>query len=144
MKKLLKTTIIALIGAVVLLFVGTSCIQDVVTPTYVDKDAAEWAGVPVKLLNPFYTTLADAKRVGYAIDYKLTIEKIKSGYYKSITNLGILGGEDFKGVVFNPNGLLSLLMVGGPMCALGAYGISKPADRKKIKDLEVNNVKNHS
>lgn len=136
MKRLLRTIVITLAGLVVLLFIGAGCIQDVVTPAYVNENAAGWADVPVKLLNPFYSTLADAKRVGYAIDYKLTIEKIKGGYYKNVTNLGILGGEELKNTIFSPNGILSLLMIGGPALALGTYGISKPKDRKEIEGLK--------
>jgi len=135
MKKLAQTIIIILAGVIVLVFVGAGCMQDIVTPCYVNEEAAEWANVSTKLFLP-YTSLWDAKRVAYAIDYKITIEKIKGGYYKNITNVSILAGEEFKGVVFNPNGLLSLLMVGGPMCALGAYGISKPKDLKAIEELK--------
>lgn len=127
--------LITLIGLPAVLFVSAGCLQDVVTPAYINESAAEWADIPTKLFMP-YTTLFDAKRVGLAIDYKLTIEKIKGGYYKNITNISILASEEFKGVMFNPNGLLSLLMVGGPMCALGAYGISKPKDRKEIEALK--------
>lgn len=138
MRKLLKTTIVALIGLIVLLFITAGCIQDAITPCYVDEAAAEWAGVPTKLFLP-YSTLWDAKRLSGAIDYKLTIERIKGGYYKSITNLSVLAGEEFKNTVFAPDGLLSLLMIGGPMCALGAYGISKPKDRKVIEELKNGN-----
>lgn len=135
MKKLLETTVIVLAGIIVILFVGAGCIQDVITPCYVDQDAAEWAGVPTKLFLP-YSTLWDAKRLACAIDYKLTIERIKGGYYKSITNLSVLAGEELKNTVFAPDGLLSLLMIGGPSLALGAYGISKPKDRKQIEELK--------
>lgn len=138
MKKLLKTIIIALVGAMVLLFVSAGCIQDGITPTYVNVEAAEWAEVPTKMFLP-YTTLWDAKRVAMAIDYKLTIERIKGGYYKSITNLSILAGEELKSTLFSPDGVLSLLMIGGPMCALGAFGISKPKDRKEIEKLKNGN-----
>lgn len=135
LKKLLKTTVIVLAGLMALLFVGAGCIQDVITPCYVDQDAAEWANVPTKLFLP-YSTLWDAKRLARAIDYKLTIERIKGGYYKSITNLSVLAGEELKNTVFAPDGLLSLLMIGGPTLALGAYGISKPKDRKQIEELK--------
>ena len=142
MKKLLQTTVIVLAGLIAVIFIGAAGCQDIITPAYVDKDAAEWANVPTRLFLP-YSTLWDAKRLSNAIDYKLTIEKIKGGYYKNITNISILASEEFKDVVFNPNGLLSLLMIGGPMCALGAYGISKPKDRKELEILK-NNVKNNS
>ena len=138
MKKLLQTTVIVLAGLIAVVFIGASGCQDIITPAYVDKDAAEWANVPTKLFLP-YSTLWDAKRLSNAIDYKLTIEKIKGGYYKNITNISILASEEFKDVVFNPNGILSLLMIGGPMCALGAYGISKPKDKKEIEALKNGN-----
>ena len=138
MKKLLQTTIVVLAGLIALTFVGAGCIQDGVTPAYVDEDAAEWANVPTKLFLP-YTTLWDVKRVSNAIDYKLTIERIKGGYYKNITNLSILAGEEFKDTVFAPEGLLSLLLIGGPTLALGAYGISKPKDKKEIERLKNGN-----
>jgi len=138
MKKLLQTTAIVLIGAVSLVFIGAGCVQDAVTPCYVSEDAAEWAGVPTKLFLP-YTTLWDAKRVAHAIDYKLTIERIKGGYYKEVTNLSILAGEELKNTVFAPDGLLSLLLIGGPTFAMGSFLISKPKDRKEIERLKNGN-----
>lgn len=135
MKKLLQTIVIVLAGIITLTFIGAGCVQDAVTPAYVSEDAAKWAGVPTKMLLP-YTTLLDVKRVGMAIDYKLTIERIKGGYYKNVTNLSILAGEELKNTVFAPDGLLSLLLIGGPTLALGAYGISKPKDLKIIEELK--------
>ena len=135
MKKLLRTTVIVLAGIMVILFVGAGCIQDVITPTYVDKDAAEWAGVPTHLFLP-WSTLWDSKRLACAIDYKLTIERIKGGYYKSITNLSILAGEELKNTVFAADGLLSLLMIGGPCLAAGGMFIPRGKDRKEIEALK--------
>lgn len=137
-KLVLRTTVIVLAGIIALVFVGAGCVQDAVTPAYVSEEAAEWAGVPTKLFLP-YTTLWDAKRVFIAINYKLTMAEITAGHYKNITKLSISAGEELRGVIFNPNGILSLLMVGGPMCALGAYGISKPKDRKEIEALKNGN-----
>lgn len=137
MKKLLQMVIIVLVGAISVVFIGAGCVQDAVTPCYVSESAAEWAGVPTRIFPfPGYTTLWDAKRVGMAIDYKLTIERIKGGYYKNVTNLSILAGEELKNTVFAPDGLLSLLLIGGPFTALGAYAISKPKDKKEIEALK--------
>ena len=114
---------------------GCSAVQDVIVPTYVDEGAATWADVPTKMLMP-YTTLFDAKRVASAIDYKLTIEKIKGGYYKGITNLSILGGEEIKATMFSPDGPIGLLLptlFGG---TLGAMLIKRPGDKSK-KELEL-------
>lgn len=135
MKKLLNTVIIVLVGAISVIFIGAGCVQDAVTPAYVSESAAEWAGVPAKLFLP-YTTLWDAKRVGMAIDYKLTIERIKGGYYKNVTNLSILAGEELRNTVFAPDGLLSLLLIGGPTFAMGSFLISKPKDKKEIEELK--------
>lgn len=135
MKKLLQTTIITLVGLVSLIFISAGCIQDLITPVFISEDAAKWANVPTKIFMP-YTSLWDARRVAHAIDYKLTIEKIKAGYYKNITNISILAGEQLKDAVFSPDGILSLLLIGGPSLALGAYGISKPKDRREIEGLK--------
>lgn len=135
MKKLLQATTIILAGIISLVFIGAGCIQDIITPAYVNVDAAEWAGVPTNLFLP-WSTLWDAKRLSNAIDYKLTIERIKGGYYKDITNLSILAGEDFKNTIFTPDGLLSLLLIGGPTFAAGSFLISKPKDRKEIEVLK--------
>jgi len=138
MKKLLQTIVIVLAGLVTLLFVGAGCMQDIVTPAYINESAAEWANVPTKLFMP-YTTLWDAKRVAIAIDYKITIERIKGGYYKNIINLSVLAGEELKNTIFAPDGLLSLLMIGGPTFAAGSLFVSKPKDKKEIEKLKNGN-----
>ena len=135
MKKLLQTIVIVLAGIISLVFIGAGCVQDIITPCWVNPNAAEWAGVPTKLFLP-YSTLWDAKRLANAIDYKLTIERIKGGYYKNITNLSVLAGEELRNTVFAPDGLLSLLLIGGPTFAMGSFLISKPKDRKTIEELK--------
>lgn len=139
MNKKQKTLTVLMAMGLAVMF-GCSAFQDVITPTYVSEEAAEWAGVSTKTFEFMpYTSLWDAKRLGKAIDYKLTIEKIKGGYYKSVTNLSIFAGEEFKTTVFSPEGPVGLLLptlLGG---TLGAMLISKPGDKKQIKDLEVKN-----
>lgn len=126
------------------LFFGCSAVQDVLTPTYVNEEAAEWADTPTKLLMP-YTTLFDAKRVGRAIDFKLTIQKIEGGYYKGITDLGILGGEEIKATVFSPEGPVGLVLptlFGGTIgTMLGSAYRQRPKDKKRIEELEAKNGK---
>jgi len=135
MKKVIQTIIIVLAGIISLTFIGAGCVQDAVTPAYVSEEAAEWAGVPTKIFLP-YTSLWDARRVANAIDYKLTVERIKGGYYKNITNLSILAGEELRDTVFAPDGLLSLLLIGGPTFAAGSFLVSKPKDRKELERLK--------
>jgi len=123
---------------------GCSGFQDVITPTFVSEDAAAWAGTTPKLFMP-YTTLFDAKRVGMAIDYKLTIERIKGGYYKSMTNLSILAGEEIKATVFSPEGPVGLILptlFGGTIGTLiGSAYRQRPKDKKRIEELEAKNGK---
>lgn len=137
-KKLAFVTIMTLAGIIAMLFVSAGCIQDAITPCYINEEAANWAGEPTKMFLP-YTTLWDAKRVDRAIDYKLTIEKIKAGHYKNISNISILAAEDLKSTIFSPDGALSLLLVGGPSLAAGALFIPRPKDRKTIEGLKNGN-----
>lgn len=137
MNKKQKTLTILMVMCLAVMF-GCSAFQEAITPTYVSKEAAEWAGVPTKLFKVIpYTSLWDAKRIGKAIDFKLTIEKLKGGYYKSITNLGIYAGEELKTTLFSPQGPVGLLLptlFGG---TLGAMLIKRPGDKsKKEVDLE--------
>jgi len=134
MNKKQKTLTVLMVMGLAVMF-GCSAIQDILIPTYVSEDAAEWADVPTKLLMP-YTTLWDAKRLGMAIDYKLTIARIKGGYYKSMTNLAILAGEEIKATVFSPDGPIGLLLptlFGGN---LGAMLIKRPGDKSQ-KEVEL-------
>lgn len=135
-KKQKLLTVLMAMGLAIMF--GCSAFQDVITPTYISPEAAAWADTTPKLFMP-YTTLFDAKRVGMAIDYKITIEKFKGGYYKGMTNLSILAGEEIKATVFSPDGPIGLLLptlFGG---TLGAMLISTPNDKKKIKELEIKN-----
>ena len=134
MNKKQKILTAFMVTALAVMF-GCSAVQDLLIPTYVNEEAAEWAGIPTKLLMP-YTTLFDAKRLGRAIDFKLTIERIRGGYYKSITNLSILAGEEIKTTLFSPEGPIGLLMpllVGG---GLGGMLIKRPGDKSK-KEVEL-------
>lgn len=127
-KKQKLLTILAAIGLII--FTSCSAVQDIIVPAYVDKDAAEWVDTTPKLFMP-YTTLWDAKRIGTLLDYKFAQEKIKYGYYSSITNLSILAGEEIKATVFSPEGPVALLLptlFGG---TLGALLIKRPGDKSK-------------
>ena len=134
MNKKQKTLTVLMIMGLAVMF-GCSAFQDVITPTFVSEEAAEWAGTTPKLFMP-YTTLWDAKRLGNAIDYKITIERIKGGYYKGITNLSILAGEEIKTTLFSPDGPVGMLL---PMLfggTLGAMLIKRPGDKSQ-KEVEL-------
>lgn len=136
-KQKLLTVIMA---AILLLFIGSSCIQDGITPAFVDKGAAAWAGVPTKMFMP-YTTLWDVKRVLAAMDFKFAKEEIKHGYFSGIMNVSKFAGTELKTTIFSPTGPVAALAAGIPGLALGAYLIPRPKDKKKITELEVKNGK---
>lgn len=141
MNKKQKVLTAFMVVALAIMF-GCSGFQDIITPTYVNEEAAEWAETTTRLLMP-YTTLFDAKRVGRAIDFKLTIGRIKGGYYKSITNLSILAGEEIKATVFSPQGPVGLILptlFGGTIgTLLGSAYRQRPQDKKRIEELERKN-----
>lgn len=129
-----------IMGLILLVFAGSSCVQNLVIPAYVSEDAAAWAGVPRKLINPLYPTLADAKRLKLAINFKIALERIKAGHYVNITNLSIIAGEEIKQIAFDPSGPMGLLVSGlgfGTIgTVLGGAYKQRPKDKKKIEELE--------
>lgn len=118
-----------------LIFIGSSCIQDLIIPTYVDKGAAEWAGVPTKIINPLYTTLWDAKRVALFIQFKKQQYMIEAGFYENITAISVAGAEEIKDVVFSPNGL-GMILPASLAGVLGAIGGGRYIKRPEEKELE--------
>lgn len=135
MKKLLQTIIITLAGLISLVFIGCTLVQDGIVPCYVDPNAAAYADEPLTSIMP-WTTIADAKRIESKMDYVYETKKLGYVYFKDNMAFHLLNSEQFKHSIFAPDGALSLLLIGGPMCALGAFGVSKPADKKKVLELE--------
>ncbi len=114
---------------------GCSAVQDIITPAVVSQEAAEWADTTPKSFMP-YTTLWDAKRIGSAIDFKITIERIRGGYYKGITNLSIVASEELKTTLFSPEGPIGLLLPTLFAGTLGALLVKRPGDKSK-KEVEL-------
>ena len=106
MNKKQKTLTVLMVMGLAVMF-GCSAVQDIITPAVVNQEAAEWADTTPKSFMP-YTTLWDAKRIGSAIDFKITIERIRGGYYRGITNLSIVASEELKTTLFSPDGPVGL------------------------------------
>ena len=125
-----------------LLFVGSSCIQDLLIPAYVNEGAAKWAGVPTKIINPLYSTLWDAKRVALFIDFKKQQYMIEGGFYKNIMDISVAGAEEIGDVIFSPNGL-GMILPASMAGVLGAIGggryIKRPEEKELEKKLNGNN-----
>lgn len=130
MKKLLTTTIVVLAGLIVFLFIGCSSLMDAVTPCYISPELARMVDEPLTTWPIPYTSVFDAERI------------LRKLYYLADgLNISIEGAREFQQNTFSPTGPLSLLLVGGPSLALGAYGISKPKDKKEIERLKNGNNK---
>lgn len=122
--KIIQTTVITLAVLILTIVMGCSLVMDAITPCYVPAELGTFVGEDMTSFVP-YTTVFDAERM------------LRKMYYLAEgVNMGITGAREFQAKVFNPAGPLGLLMVGGPALALGALGISKPKDKKKLVELE--------
>lgn len=117
-----------------LLFVGSSCVQDLIIPTYVDEDAAKWAGVPVNMFLP-WSTLWDAKRVALFIQFKKQQYMIEAGFYENITAISVAGAEEIGDIIFSPNGL-GMILPASLAGVLGVIGGGRYVKRPEEKELE--------
>lgn len=134
---------ITVIGASIILLVavGTSCVQDLMTPAYVNKDAAKWAGVPTKLWSwQPYTTLWDVKRVLWAMEFKYAQKEVEYQAYGLILRSSKIAATELRDTVFSPTGPLAGV-IGVSGLAVGSLLIPRPKDRKKITELEIKNGK---
>lgn len=124
--KIFQTTVVTLAVLILTVIMGCSLAMDAVTPCYVPPQLKPFADEPLLFFIP-YTTVFDAERI---------LKKMY--FFESGLNISISASRELQSNVFNPTGPLGLLMVGGPALALGALGISKPKDKKKIVELEKN------
>jgi len=128
---------VCILGLTIIL--GCSSFQDAVTPCYISPAALEYADVEPTTFLPF-TTLFDARRVDFRVDFVHTVnqttDRLKYEFLKGLSAFHISGAEQLQATVFSPSGPIGLLLptlMGG---TLGALLISKPDDKKKIVDLE--------
>lgn len=145
--KFMKTLLIALVVALLLGFMGCIGFQDIITPCHIDEAAIEYSGQEATSYVP-WTTVWDAKRIrGYLnfnhVQYQNACERLKQD--DSLTHAFLLDGADaniadavqFQATVFSPTGPIGALLLAGGGLGIGALAISKPGDKKQIRDLEV-------
>lgn len=148
MGKWLNRIVVALIGAIVVLFVGCSAMMDGVTPCYIDEDAGTYAQEPNLTSFLPYTSLWDAKRIEARMEYAHTLNQLELlrlaeddditySFLKGQHTINIKNAEEFRDTLFDPAGPIGLLLplIGGG--ALGALLIPRPGDSKKLRELEV-------
>lgn len=126
------------LGFLVLLVVGfAGCVafQSSITPTYIPEECIEYADVNVPMLMP-YTTLIDAKYVQESMNLRKKVGDLRYAWMKGSLSMHIYNAEQFKDVVFDPQGPVGLLLPMLSGLGFGWLGLSKPDDKKKVQDLE--------
>lgn len=124
---------------------GCASFQDVLTPCRVSPAAARYADTNETSILP-WTTLFDAKRILMKLDYVHTktqlTDTLEYEYHKGITRFHEAAGEELKATLFEPTGPIGLLVTSALGGTAGALLLSKPTDKKKIKELEIKNNRN--
>jgi len=104
-------------------FLCSSCIQDILVPAYLDPDVMAING-GYKQANPFYTSLFDAGRLRRQI-----INKFK--YSIDALDLSISSSTELRDNIFNPSSPIGMLLPMGTGLIAGWLGLSRPSDKKK-------------
>lgn len=130
-----------------IVILGCASFQAALTPCYVSPAAAAWAQTKTTSIFP-WTTLFDAQRVEMKLDYVYTMKQIVDTldyeYHKGMTRFHKAAGEELRSTLFDPTGPLALLIPTSLAATAGALLFSKPTDKKKIKELEIQNNQNIS
>jgi len=144
----LSVLIVPLLALLLVVFIGCASFQDVVTPCYIDTDAVAFAGQEpndVKVLG-LYTSLWDAKRLAARIDYvadenqkqltRMLVDNVDRHAYLAGNHVKyIADAEEFKQTAFSPSGPIGMMLPMATAFGIGALGISKPKDKRKIDSL---------
>lgn len=138
-----------LVGVFVLLLIaifGCASMQNVVTPMYINPEVGEYTGEEMTSWMP-WTTIWDGDRLAAKMKFLhesnlIELERAAENdirHYGFLNNALILNRKDaveVRDAAFSPTGPGGLLLAGLPMLGIGAMCISKPGDKKKIKELE--------
>jgi len=128
---------VCLFGLVV--FLGCSAFQDVLTPSYIPPQAIKYADENGPSILP-WTTLFDSRRIKMKMAFVHSLNQITDRmeyeYLNGLTQFHIAGAEQLQAKLFSPTGPLGLFLptvLGG---TAGTLLLSKPSDKKKIAELE--------
>lgn len=138
-----------LVGCLILFvvaIVSTSCLQNVITPAYIDPVVIEYSGEEPKIFAP-WTTIWDLERIERSVDYNhLTQQKMfarlaendvdKYHFLKDSMSISMVSAQELKSAVFSPEGGLLSLLIAGSGIGIGGLLIPRGKDTKKIKELE--------
>lgn len=144
--KFLKAFLVFLFATVILVFVGCTGFQDILTPCHISEDALEYSGQEATSYMPF-TSVWDAKRIrAYLnfnhIQYQNACERLKQddslthAFLLDSVDTNIASSVEFQATVFNPTGPIGALLLAGGGLGIGALAIKRPGDKSK-KQVEL-------
>ena len=138
------------IGFCVLLltaFITTGCFQDVLTPAWIDASAIAYAQEKVPSILP-WTTLWDAERVAVGLEQQHFLNQRELArlqeddtttydFLSASHSYNIASAKELRDNVFSPTSPIGALIPALGGLGLGYIGLSRPADKKKLKELEI-------
>ena len=144
MKTLRTLTAAVCLILFVALMVGCA-MQDHLVPNYIDERIGERTGAEMTSLNPFYTTLADAKRLGRELNFvsvekrEALLQEIEKGsrldaFLAEGHEVYMLDANALRKTLFGPAGAVSALM-GLVGLGAGTFLLKRPGDLRK-EDVE--------
>ena len=142
MNQTIEKLTIAVLLLLSVAFLGCAAFQESVIPTYIPPDCIDYADVNVPVIMP-YTTMLDSKYVDAGMDLRHDISGLKFQFLKDQRLQHFNNADQMRQAVFSPDGPIGLLLPMMTGLGIGALGLSKPSDKKKIKDLE-NGTKTNS
>ena len=132
-------------------FMTSGCIEDFITPAFIDTVAMDYAKVDPNedIINPLYTSLFDAKRVHRKINHihvlnqkelsdALTDDILVYSYVNDLVAIGMADATELRDNIFSPTSPIGMLFPGLAGMAIGWLGLSKPSEKRKIMELEKN------
>ena len=130
-----------------IVFMGTSCIQDAIIPCEIDEKALEYTGEKPAQYVPC-TTIHDASRVQRAMEYvHLTKQEAAKrlseddvmffDYIDSAMTINFENAQQVKAAVFDPTGPLALMFPALAGLGLGRY-LKSPREQELEKKVNGN------
>lgn len=125
-----------------IVFMGTSCIQDAIIPQEIDQKAFDYTGEKPTRYAP-WTTIHDAKRVQRAMEYvhltkQETAKRLSEDdavfydYINGTMTINFENAQQIKQAVFDPAGPLALMFP-----ALAGLGLGRYLKSPREKELEI-------
>jgi len=123
--------VLSFVVLILIAFISAGCIQDVVTPAYIDPAVLEFVDIN-EPVNMVYTSLYDAKRLQRKVSQKLEVVDLIGKHRYEDLAISIANATELKESIFNPGSPIGMLFPALTGLGIGWLGISKPSDKKKL------------